>query len=689
MIFLITSEELKSSGAVNQNLEDIYVEEAIKEAQDVYLREIIGDNLYNTLQNHTPQAEQDIYDELIEDYVKYYLKYKTLSIVCFIVNFKIRNIGVTQQFSNEVNTATMEDTKSVMNYYNQQADFYANRLTKFLQTNDIPEYKCSSNQITEPNELHPVSSIYLGNSKRRVSFGSGSGSSGGGGAVGDVSWGNIKGDITNQIDLQNELTIKVNRSELSRVATSGSFNDLLDKPVIPTKTSELDNDSGFLTEHQPLKTINGESLVGTGNIEIEGGSGRNVWYGSQAQFDALSESELDENTDYYISGRIAWDDIDHPYIPTKVGDLQNDKGYTPLNQVRSEITSSIKVYDKRVQYVSEEEYNAMEQAGSLRDGTTYFIEGEYVIPTKTSELENDSGFLTEHQPLKTINNESIVGTGNITIEGFSGDYNDLTNKPTIPTKTSELTNDSGFLTEYQPLKTINGESIVGTGNIEISGSSQWGSITGNISNQTDLQSELSKRKQDLDLSTLDQAKLVDFYNNTITYQQDYNLNWGGLPIVNISSWNNPDFGEVRRVEYGILGETNLQTEINTRISFKGRLVTSTGESIVWSEAMEFVRVCQTGSYNDLTDKPNLSTVATTGSYNDLLNKPTIPEPQVNSDWNAQSGISQILNKPNLSTVATTGSYNDLLNKPTIPSNTVEMVVEFADGTSTTYNVYIQ
>ena len=63
----------------------------------------------------------------------------------------------------------------------------------------------------------------------------------------------------------------------------------------------------------------------------------------------------------------------------------------------------------------------------------------------------------------------------------------------------------------------------------------------------------------------------------------------------------------------------------------------------------------------------LATVATSGSYNDLSNKPTIPAAQVNSDWNASSGVAQILNKPTLATVATSGSYNDLSNKPTIPT----------------------
>ena len=38
------------------------------------------------------------------------------------------------------------------------------------------------------------------------------------------------------------------------------------------------------------------------------------------------------------------------------------------------------------------------------------------------------------------------------------------------------------------------------------------------------------------------------------------------------------------------------------------------------------------------------------SSDDLSNKPTIPAAQVNSDWNADSGVAQILNKPTIPTV---------------------------------------
>ena len=126
-----------------------------------------------------------------------------------------------------------------------------------------------------------------------------------------------------------------------------------------------------------------------------------------------------------------------------------------------------------------------------------------------------------------------------------------------------------------------------------------------------------------------------------------------------------------------------------------------------------------GAYADLTGKPNLATVATSGDYDDLSNKPTIPtvptnvsaftndagyitgytetDPtvpswakaaskpsytaaevgalpdttvipaaQVNSDWNASSGVAQILNKPTIPTVPTNLSSftDDLGSSPT-------------------------
>ena len=75
----------------------------------------------------------------------------------------------------------------------------------------------------------------------------------------------------------------------------------------------------------------------------------------------------------------------------------------------------------------------------------------------------------------------------------------------------------------------------------------------------------------------------------------------------------------------------------------------------------------TSGVAEILNKPTLATVATSGNYNDLSNKPAIPAAQVNSDWNATSGVAEILNKPTLATVATSGNYNDLSNKPTIPA----------------------
>ena len=95
-----------------------------------------------------------------------------------------------------------------------------------------------------------------------------------------------------------------------------------------------------------------------------------------------------------------------------------------------------------------------------------------------------------------------------------------------------------------------------------------------------------------------------------------------------------------------------------------------------------------GANSNVNLHDSLATVAFTGDYNDLSNQPTIPQvpanvsaftndagyitaqevpAQVNADWNANTGVSQILNKPTLAPVAITGNYSDLEGTPTIPT----------------------
>lgn len=58
-------------------------------------------------------------------------------------------------------------------------------------------------------------------------------------------------------------------------------------------------------------------------------------------------------------------------------------------------------------------------------------------------------------------------------------------------------------------------------------------------------------------------------------------------------------------------------------------------------------------------------------YSELTNLPAIPPAQVQSDWNALSGVASILNKPSLASIATSGNasdlnwavYNDIPNLP--------------------------
>lgn len=71
----------------------------------------------------------------------------------------------------------------------------------------------------------------------------------------------LSGTSTNPVQnkvITTALNGKADLSDLSTVATSGNYTDLINKPTIPTKTSDLTNDSGFITS-APVTSVNGQT----------------------------------------------------------------------------------------------------------------------------------------------------------------------------------------------------------------------------------------------------------------------------------------------------------------------------------------------------------------------------------------------------------------------------------------------
>lgn len=273
------------------------------------------------------------------------------------------------------------------------------------------------------------------------------------------------------------------------------------------------------------------------------------------------------------------------------------------------------------------DYYTKQETDTLLEGKANSVHNHVVsditdfptIPTKVSDLTNDSGYITG------------VAWGDITSKpsfsdiAISGSYNDLVDTPTIPTKTSELTNDSGYITSVS-----------------------WNDVT-------------SK-------PVLSQVAISGSYSD-------------------------------------LSGTPTIPTKTSQLINDSGFLTGSNGliTSVSWS---------------DITNKPNFSKVATSGSYNDLSNKPTIPNvynktltiqkngtnvatftsnsntdvtaditvptkvSELSNDSGFITGISwdKVTNKPTLATVATSGSYTDLSNTPTIPTKVSQLENDMGFGT---------
>lgn len=113
------------------------------------------------------------------------------------------------------------------------------------------------------------------------------------------------------------------REYTAGAATSVPWSGVTGKPTIPSKVSQLENDSNFLTSHQELKTINNESIIGSGNITIEGGGEdivlfdcSNATYGSSIM-DYVPISDFETALSQNKTIKIKWRNTFYTYVFTR------------------------------------------------------------------------------------------------------------------------------------------------------------------------------------------------------------------------------------------------------------------------------------------------------------------------------------------------------------------------------------
>jgi len=165
----IGANAIKERTAVHSNIDDKSILPEIKTAQDIYILPALGTALYTRLQNGIVANNLTANESaLLDDYVTDTLVYYVLSELPVGLSFQFYNKGLVRKTSDNSDQPNMQDLIDVANRYRSRAEFYKQRMIKYLQevstTNLFPEY---INPGTGIDTMYPEkdgyqSSIFLG-----------------------------------------------------------------------------------------------------------------------------------------------------------------------------------------------------------------------------------------------------------------------------------------------------------------------------------------------------------------------------------------------------------------------------------------------------------------------------------------------------------------------------------------------
>ena len=210
-----------------------------------------------------------------------------------------------------------------------------------------------------------------------------------------------------------------------------------DIPVVPVNVSAFTNDAGYLTKNDLpdfLEASDLEDYVKTEDLEA---------YIPKTELESLaSKSDLDGyvRTEDAVEFLTASDlDIyalksDIPEIPENVSTFVNDAGYLTENDLpdfleASDLDGYVKT-EELANYIPATELENLATKSDLdgyvktEDAIEYLTASDlddYLkvseLPTNVSEFTNDAGYITSEDvpSIKTINNKSLVGEGNVDV----------------------------------------------------------------------------------------------------------------------------------------------------------------------------------------------------------------------------------------------------------------------------------
>jgi hypothetical protein len=161
-VYFVSVTYLKDNTPLNENLDDKLLKSSIKEAQEIYIRDVIGSGIYDELQdqayNGTLTGDNTT---LLDSYIAPCLKYYTLTESMLPMTFKFMNKSVATRNSENATAITPQELSLIEQRYRDKAEYYAERLRDFLKENPTiyPKYL---NPGTGFDVIRPKNTAFFG-----------------------------------------------------------------------------------------------------------------------------------------------------------------------------------------------------------------------------------------------------------------------------------------------------------------------------------------------------------------------------------------------------------------------------------------------------------------------------------------------------------------------------------------------